>query len=300
MKTLAILFISIIFNTAVLSYEYNFIDSKRQKGLFKNDIPYSSIIENCINIASSNNNYILKDSKEFLYVERSRLILNNCDEKFSIIKDFNNVITNEIIFKNNIYLSVNNEIWSSDGTEDGTYLLKKGLDKFSFHMTKYNLYVILYPSMSGLKIYTIDQNNRTLKRVLKGISIGSSRFAYFAKPYLYITRYGSLFKMNEINYEIKVINDQPLVYYPSFLASIGEKLVHFVPEKGEIFITNGTKEGTHMIKSFRNTKKDIYFKIHTVFDNKILFVTQDVDNNIDLYETDGTEEGTVFVKKMDN
>lgn len=300
MKTIFIFLVIILFNTMLLSYEYNFTDSTGQKGLFQNSLPFSKNIENCINKLSFTSNYLLKNNREFLYVEDSNLVLNDCNKNTSTIKKFQKDIESKIVFKNKLYLNVNHSVWVSDGTKDGTYILKKDLNIFSFNTSNYNLYILSYPGMDELEMYTIDEKNKTLKRILKGISISTSRFAHFGTPFLYITRYGTLFRMNEINFEIEIINDQPLVYYPSFLVPMGEKLLHFVSEKGEIFVTNGTKEGTQKIKSFRNTRKDIYFKVETAYDNKIVFLTQDINKNENMYETDGTKEGTTFLKKVDD
>lgn len=300
MKTIFLTLIIFIFNISLFSYEYNFEDSIGQKGLFQNNLPYSKKTDNCITNITLNENYILKKNKEFFYEENSTLILNNCNSKIEIIKEFKDEVKSKIVFKNKMYLNINNAVWLSDGTKSGTILLKKDLDTFRFNTTNYNLYILSYPGMNGLKIYTIDEKNKTLKRILKGVSISSSRFAHFGTPHLYITRLGNFYKMDEITFDIKVINSQPLVYYPSFLTPLGEKLLHFVSEKGEIFITNGTKDGTKRIKSFRDTRKDIYFKIYAVENDKILFLTQDIKNNKKLYETDGTIEGTTFIKEMNN
>lgn len=300
MKTIFILLSVLIFNTTLFSYEYNSLDATGQKGLFQNSLPYSKNIENCINKISLNYNHLLKDNKYFLYVQDSTLLTNDCNNKINVIKKFKNNIEDAIVFKNKMYLNIDRSVWVSDGTKIGTFLLKKDLDIFRFNTSNYNLYILAYPGMDGLNMYTVDEENKTLKRVLKGISISTSKFAYFAEPSLYITRFGNLFKMNEITFETNVINDQPLVYYPSFLIPIGDKLLHFVSEKGEIFITNGTRKGTKKIKSFRDTKKDIYFKLHSIEKNKIFFLTAGIEKNEVLYQTDGTIEGTIVVANTSN
>jgi len=300
MKTIFIFLMTIFFPFSLFSYEYNFIDAHGQKKLFINSHPYSTKIDRCIYTIAYDKNHLVIDNKKFVYMHESNLLIDDCNSNISILEQIKGEVKSEIVYKNRLYLYIDDSIWVTNGTKEGTYKLKDDIGIVSFNTTNYNLYILEYVAVDELKTYIVDKENRTLKRVLKGITIPSSRFAHFGKPVLFVTRLGTLFKMNEITFDIEIINEQDNVFYPSFLVPLSDKLLHFVSEKGEIYITNGTDEGTKIIKTFRDTKRDVYFQLHTLTENKIEFFTTDDKQNQSLYETDGTIEGTVFVKSIDN
>lgn len=299
MKAIFIFLITLFFTTNIFSYEYYFIDSKQQRKVFTNSLPYSSKIESCINTITHYKNYLLVNERELVYIDdNSNLISTNCNDKVFVIKEFKDKIESQIVYKNRLYINVKDSVWVTDGKKDNTTLLKNKLGILAFNNTDYNLYVLEYPAHDELNLYVVNKDFKSLKRVSKGITISSSRFSHFSTPNLYITRMGTLFKMNEITYDVEVVNEQFNVFYPSFAIPLKGKLIHFVSEKGEIYVTYGTKDSTQKIKSFRDTKRDVYFRVHSLGEDKVSFLALDDKRNESLYETDGTIEGTVLVRKV--
>ncbi len=67
---------------------------------------------------------------------------------------------------------------------------------------------------------------------------------------------------------------------------------------GELWVTDGTEEGTHLVKDIAQVNLTARPEHLTVCDDKLFFTTDDGIHGIELWVTDGTEEGTHLVKDI--
>ena len=61
-----------------------------------------------------------------------------------------------------------------------------------------------------------------------------------------------------------------------------------------LYISDGTAEGTILVKDLSEGTGDTYFESLTIFNDELYFITTSPDSNKkEIFKTDGTEEGTV-------
>ncbi len=84
------------------------------------------------------------------------------------------------------------------------------------------------------------------------------------------------------------------VYYAAYTLEGGNNY-----EGVELYMSDGTDEGTHLVKNINPTKyQDSYPDNFTIVNNTLFFAANDGINGKELWKTDGTEEGTVLVKDI--
>ena len=181
------------------------------------------------------------------------------------------------------------ELWVTDGTPDGTELLKdiySGSDSsYPRNMTEFNgeLYFVADDGDNGAELWKSD-----------GTTEGTVLVADLAPGEGYQYPYG----------------DGPYQSTPSYLTVSNGKLFFsaFDPTYGkELWVSDGTEEGTLQVKDiYEGTYTDSYGTYPNSsspqdlidVDGTLFFTADDGSNGRELWMSDGTEDGTVMVKDI--
>jgi ELWxxDGT repeat protein len=189
------------------------------------------------------------------------------------------------------------ELWVSDGTTAGTQLiadLNPGIGT-NYKFTRYPVYFIAPYSSSPRdftelkdKIYFTandEINGRELwitdgtvngTQLLKDINPGSS-----------VSYYGRTFPNSSDADDFTVLNDK----------------LYFTAESGDsndrrLWVTDGTTEGTQLVKNIEFSYLYSYSSRLIKFNNKLYFTADDGVNGEELWVSDGTKAGTQLVKDI--
>ena len=163
------------------------------------------------------------------------------------------------------------EFWRTDGTSDGTYMVKNinptgGSMPNSMYLMDNNLYFAANDATSGQELWKSDgTSNGTI--MVKNIAPSSqpSRPCYFVKS-------------GNILFFITLFGMVPNLEY-------------------QLWKTDGTSKGTVKVKEINNKGNDMTFYNHDV--NGTLFFTADNGKNgRELWKSNGTSTGTVMVKDI--
>jgi ELWxxDGT repeat protein len=91
--------------------------------------------------------------------------------------------------------------------------------------------------------------------------------------------------------------DQPAAY-PADLTPVGDR-VYFLSDDGvhgqELFVTDGTADGTRLVKDVNPGAADARILAPTPFGDRLAFVADDGEHGWELYVTDGTAAGTTLI-----
>jgi len=147
------------------------------------------------------------------------------------------------------------ELWVSDGTEAGTHIV------IDMDPGVYGSYPYALTDVNGTLYFTNDDNGYLWKTdgSLQGTTIVSFSFDYSNKIYS---------AGNNIYFKGYLNNDE------------------------ELWVTDGTLAGSHVLKDINPTDDGIVDELHAAAIGNILYFTADDGNGIQLWKTDGTEEGT--------
>jgi ELWxxDGT repeat protein len=108
-----------------------------------------------------------------------------------------------------------------------------------------------------------------------------------------------LFKIEKNSIQtVKIINDSGKSHVQLF-TDLGDRTVFSAcgPSGCEPWITDGTTDGTHLIKDI-NRFGDSNPTNYTLFNGELYFSADDGEHGVELWKTDGTEKGTVMVKNI--
>lgn len=210
------------------------------------------------------------------------------------------------------------DFWVSDGTEEGTYILSEvnysGSVLLDYEMTIYNdkIYFTFHDLTNGIELWVSDGTGVGTK-LLKNCNTGSNNgyvtsFNVLDNKLLFIAYNGN---DNGSRYlwstdgtatntlAIKKINiiggtDTEWINYNNFLFFNG--LDEYLGE--ELFVTDGTVAGTHIVKDISLGSSGSSPEKLTVVNNKIIFYAYDNVNGSELWVSDGTESGTTILKDI--
>jgi len=258
----------------------------------------------------------------FLLVVVSACTVDNNDEV-----SFNG---NESFFAFRNYSTDGSEMWVSDGTAERTHILKDvNLLNLSILPSYHNysvfnqkLYFVADDGLNGYELW-VTNGSEYGTRLLKDINNNSTaldhsnsmplNFTIF-KNKLFFTAYTGIYDWEvwftdgteEGTKMLKDINpfnnDQP--GRPKFFKVFNDRL-YFIADDGvhgqEIWVTDGTEEGTVLLKDINVSDNGSFsFGIpdFTVFNNRLYFAADDGINGVELWVTDGTENGTSMLKDI--
>ena len=169
------------------------------------------------------------------------------------------------------------ELWVSDGTSEGTQLVKDinpgniGSLLKNFTVLDNRLYFSAFDGVNGGELWVSDGTSEGTQLV-KDINPGSK---------------------NSLPENLTVFDNR--LYFSAFDAENGK----------ELWVSDGTSEGTQLVKDINpNSGNYIYSnsslpKNLTVFDDRLYFTAFDGENGKELWVSDGTSEGTQLVKNID-
>ena len=167
------------------------------------------------------------------------------------------------------------ELWISDGTSDGTTLLKDinpgdgsslNVNNDIMYLHNNNVYFSATNGNSGYELWRTDG-----------------------------TDIGTLF--------VKDINPGSGASYPRYFTSFGDTLFFRATDGSngyELWTTDGSSTGTSMLKDIYAGSSSSSPSYLTPLGNTLYFSANDGTNYTELWKSDGTEEGTVMVKDIND
>lgn len=225
------------------------------------------------------------------------------------------------IFDNKLYFTANdgingNELWVTNGTTLGTQLLKTinpAGDSNPTGFTAYNgkLYFSANDGSNGRELWVTDGTTSGTYMVKDINPIGNSSAAQFTvyngKLYFRANNGTNGFELWEsdgsaagtqlfLDITNFIINGEPFSTYPKNFTEYNGKL-YFNGGYGRIlFVTDGTVAGTQEVKTINTSTGSSTItgslENFNVYNNRIYFTANDGTNGLELWESDGTPEGT--------
>lgn len=180
------------------------------------------------------------------------------------------------------------EVWISDGTTAGTNLLKDiftgpfgGLPNIAMGIQAHGYYYFsVFNEDAGFEIWRTNGTTAGTQLFIDIEAGEESSLPLFFKPYVngYIGFTNQLFQGNKF-----------------FFAA-------FTTNKGyELYVTDGTKAGTKMVKDIHAGMNDGIENINWYYtSNALYFTANDGINGEELWKTDGTAANTVMVANVNN
>ena len=206
----------------------------------------------------------------------------------------------------------NIELWVSNGTHEGTYIV---LEKFdSTEMMAFNGKVYFQnPGEDGVELWQSDgtlEGTGIFKDIRQG-ETGSypSGFFEFKQSLFFIANDGTtgkeLWKSDgtpEGTFLLKDINPTNSAFGTLQILKYNQNF-YFMADDGEhgyeLFKSDGTKEGTFLIKDINPEGDAASFLLKgAVTDQGILFAATDGQHGYELWKSDGTTNGTFMVKDI--
>jgi ELWxxDGT repeat protein len=232
--------------------------------------------------------------------------LGSDDSYFNSSYSPNDSATYELaVFKNKLYFSANNgvdgkELWVSDGTTGGTQLVtdirsgrkEDGSPRSSNpdEFTEFNnkLYFTASNGIDGRELWVTNGTTNGTQLVADIAPGNTGSFEDFNIYSGYFSVSGNLTELNN--------------------------KLYFTPDDGEngreLWITDGTENGTQLLKDIYPGSSEDYFgelspnssnpDEFTELNNKLYFTADDGVNGTELWVTDGTENGTQLVKNINS
>ncbi len=199
------------------------------------------------------------------------------------------------VYNNKLYFRADDgingsELWESNGTAEGTKLVKdiqtgRG-SGYPIDFAVYNnkLYFSANDGINGFELWESDSTAEGTKLV-KDIWTGNRTV-----------------DSPDLNYEIlNIAPTTPNNSYPTNLTVYNSKL-YFQAKDGtngsELWESDGTAEGTKLVKDIRSGSGGSDPAYLTVYNNKLYFSANNGDNGNELWESAGTAEGTKLVKDI--
>ena len=275
------------------------------------------------NIALYNNKLLFLGQTDY-QTDYNLMITNETNDGAEILVE-DMLVSDWIEYNNKIYFSGNHnnsgyELWVTDGTSEGTKEVINANSNgasipSSFMLFKDKIYFVGFNQETGYEVYYTDGTEEGTK-MLKDISQGDIfKDGLYSGPlliyneHLYFmakgeNNYFQLYKSDgstEGTFELKTINPEGNAAY--FLEGVVlDNGLYFKANDGdhgfELWKTDGTEEGTKMVKDIweghgrglsapASGENDLVY-----FDGRIFMVADDNEHGKELWQSDGTEEGT--------
>lgn len=159
------------------------------------------------------------------------------------------------------------ELWRSDGTESGTYMIKDiKADTGVFNDGSYPRY---FTKLNNIIYFVANDISGTGLWSTNGTASGTVK----------------ILNLNDIR-TLKTVNNKLMIFAATTVTNAGPN---------DLWISDGTAAGTNHIKSFAvNVDSDIRYS--TILNNELYFVATSPESfNKAIYRTDGTTAGTVLL-----
>lgn len=208
-------------------------------------------------------------------------------------------------------------LWISDGTENGTVLLKDGFKYITQNFLSVGdlLFFRAEDATHGVEWWVTDGTTagthitKDVNPGTPGQNVGPRYIAYHNKMYFigysetgemdfwvsdgteagtYILAESDFPGAVPLNYEMKIYDDKLFFTFHERTNGI------------ELWVTDGTAAGTHIVKNCNTGSDSAYPTSFEIIDNKLIFVAyngNDLGSEY-LWSTDGTEANTVALKKV--
>tara|TARA_B110000211_G_scaffold228460_1_gene284694 strand:- start:99 stop:2648 length:2550 start_codon:yes stop_codon:yes gene_type:complete len=179
------------------------------------------------------------------------------------------------------------ELWISDGTIEGTSLVKEIVNYTHYYSTggsyNYGLSGQIYPLGDKIIIPTVNNNLTTTDG--NGTELWVSNGT------------------EEGTYMLKDINPGTASGYASGGMFLFEDKYYFIGNDGvnssELWVTDGTSEGTTMVKDIATAGSSSPQLVNAqIYDGKMYFYANDGVNGLELWVSNGTGNGTMMVKDL--
>lgn len=240
------------------------------------------------------------------------------------------ITRNPVAFNNHLYITSSDsiystfgeELWKSDGTEEGTNIVKDinigadgafqlmgGGNHLEYAEYKGKLYFDAFNGVDGRELWKTDgTENGTI--MVKDINPGmassvSEKFKVYNNQLFFSATNNlngrELWKTDGTETGtvlVKDLNQGVDGSFPNDLVVFNNKLYFSsdVSSKGrELWKTDGTESGTVLVKDISPGAESSYPSQLTLFQNELYFVSDDGLHGSELWKTDGTEKGTLLV-----
>ncbi len=227
-------------------------------------------------------------------------------------------------FNNKLYFSANDgihgiELWVSDGSEEGTFMLK------DLYPGPENGHVIGFTEFNNFLYFIANSVNGWKIWRTNGTPEGTEIFINDLTPY-----WGGQGKIMEVvndllffaandgingtelwasdgtvngTFLVKNIEDGSSGSAPHNFVNFNDKLVFNVSNLNgqtniEPWISDGTEEGTNLIKNIGGFSISSNPNSYTQLGDELFFTARHQQYGIEIWKTDGTEEGTMLIKDI--
>ena len=232
------------------------------------------------------------------------------------------VVESFIVFEQKILFAADDkihgtEVWTSDGTEDGTTLLKDIVSNSNGSSIKsfVNIDGITYFSARdlehGTELWRTDgttEGTFIVKDIYPGAEssniwdIGNLNGTLFFNVYNTTSNSNyALWKSDGTEAGTEEVISFEESFYPRDFFAFDNKMFFTTndPTYGiELWISDGTEAGTFMIKDINPSGHSVANIAYIVFENELYFFADDGTHGRELWKTDGTELGTIMVKDI--
>ena len=188
-----------------------------------------------------------------------------------------------------------NELWYTDGTVEGTNLLKDITPNGSSKIENLNV-------LHGKLYFTLSANNSAQLWVSDGTASGTLLIKDGTRLSELVSFDGAVFFIidGELWKTDGTVNGTALLANNGFnnilRHAISGELMFFasytLAESEQLWVTDGTANGTRIINNI-NPNKSVYLSELTALNNKLIFKAKNSDGNYSLWVSGGTEASTI-------
>jgi ELWxxDGT repeat protein len=244
-----------------------------------------------------------------------------------LVKNFDSISRmvnlNDMLYFPAAYSSSDQELWVSDGTLTGTQMVRNINPTDSAYVSELTvfhdkIFFSAQESVSGLELWESDGTSEgtVLVKDINPGSNGSGPYGFVvAGDSLFFSAVqdatgGELWKTDGTvtgTVMVKDINTGTLSSWAEPLLALNGKLLFKAADSRgmELWITDGTAEGTYLVKdinpgSASSDPGGLNPRMNNVtwYNNQAFFPADDGSQGIELWQTDGTPDGTVLVKDI--